>query len=58
MSPDERQGAELHGRREAGAVPGWMILLRDVLLIICWELLRSGSRKIEKETEAENEHQG
>ena len=45
-------------RREAGVVPLWVILLRDVMLIICWELLKSGSKKIDKETEAKNEHQG
>lgn len=39
-------------------MPWWMILLNDVLVIICWELLKSGSKKIDKETEAKNEHQG
>lgn len=39
-------------------MPWWMILLNDVLVIICWELLKSGGKKIDKEMEAKNEHQG
>ncbi len=33
-------------------MPGWLLLIHDVILIICWELLRSGSRAV-KETEVE-----
>jgi len=31
-------------------MPGWLMLIHDVLLIVCWELLRSGSKE-EKKTE-------
>lgn len=45
--------AELHGR-EAGAVTqALLLLIHDVLVVVCWELLRSGSRKIDKETEVD-----
>ena len=30
-------------------MPFWMILVRDALLIVMWELIRSGDRVKEKE---------
>ena len=33
-------------------MPAWMILLRDVLLILAWELIRSGAREEQKKKEA------
>lgn len=32
-------------------MPAWMILLRDVLLILAWELIRSGAREEQKKKE-------
>ena len=29
-------------------MPVWLIFVRDLALIVCWELLKSGSRQIKK----------
>ncbi len=31
---------------------GWLMLAHDILLIFCWELLRSGSRPVSEDKEA------
>lgn len=37
-------------------MPAWMIFMRDVLLIVAWELIRSGAREEAKRKEiARNE---